>query len=554
MIPNPYIKAVSYAIKGADKAVDEWHSQSAKNDYYRNIEGGTVGNAVGERLREEAYRWQTMGVFSEEEASKAQKGVTRIGYNNRTDQRSGMKRQEALDYIYDAKKSRGQSVEMGLEQVSVASKSLNVDLGSLQKAMEAVANTAGKAGVNSEMAVRQYTQMVRLGIARGQGAGSVGFAQAIQETNVSMGRDYASNVDSSQAFSKDRQYRAAAMSGMTAGKLLNMERNDPAGAAKAYDKLNKGDLASAGITKAMQDKIKAAIDLIGGPEGLRDDPNQANRIANDFLADYLASGRDPNALPEVLSSLTDTDFGGNPEMAARWVVAQVGGNSSAAQAARNQQQAGKTDLNGKTLKDGTQNTTIGTMEDFTKSAGNSTAVAQYKNTAAATGQRDQVSESLLKSESLLGDKGNKTHVLVSTKDGRRVLTLDEAMKEFPYEVATGQVEFIDGDAKGKSVQQLAGITDTSTEARAGATTEMTRSSGVGQSEADYEAKNGQIDLGADGKDGARTTVVIELSDEAKRYFKQPAPSSNPLADAAAAGQPPDPSTGVKQRYGPAVNR
>ena len=47
------------------------------------------------------------------------------------------------------------------------------------------------AGVNTEMARRQMLQNMSMGIAKGQGGGAVGFAQAITSTNVSYGRDYA---------------------------------------------------------------------------------------------------------------------------------------------------------------------------------------------------------------------------------------------------------------------------------------------------------------------------------------------------------------------------
>jgi hypothetical protein len=140
------------------------------------------------------------------------------------------------------------------------------------------------------------------------------------------------------------------------------------------------------------------------------------------------------------------------------------------------------------------------------------------------------------------------------------MSLADAMKNFPAEMDTGKVTFIDGDAAGKSVQELAGMTNTSKESEAAAEKEMTSTSTVGDTQSAYEKVHGKIDTNKHDA-GAKATVVIELSEAAKEHFKQPPPVTvtlppntlypqSPQASAAANGVPLDPSKGNTNRSNP----
>lgn len=439
-----------------------------KDNVYRRIEGGTHGNAIGERLREEGYALGSSMIFSGEEARKAFQSVTAMGYTNRSDQNGqGTSRADALNYLYEGKKSRGQTVEEGISQLEVASKALSTSLGGLNDAMEAVSESAGKAGANTELARKQMLGYMNAGIQRGQGAGAVGFAQTISETNASYGRDYMSRVNSGGMYSRSMRYRAAALSGISAGALTNMERRDPTGAMGVYQKAANVGISGAGVTPAMQQWIKEKVAEAGGATTLRNNPDVADRIAQEFLD--ANPQIEPTAFPGVLGSLTGNDFGGDPVLAARWVVEQVGGNSMADTAKAHQMQVGKTDLSGKMMKGGGQNAGMDkSLDAFSKATTSggflgtawgrdqSKATQDYMASARKSGQRDPIIEALLKNDALQGDSGDSTHVEVKTRSGRRVVTLAEAIKEFPNEVAAGQVTFVDGKAAGKDVASLTG--------------------------------------------------------------------------------------------------
>jgi hypothetical protein len=532
----------------ANKAVDEWHSQSAKNDYYRNIEGGTVANAMGERGREEAYRWNTMGVFSEAEASQAFKGVTRIGYTDRTDARhNGKTRHEVLNYVSQGKQSRGQSVDEGLNQVSAASMSLGVSLKALNKGMEDVSESAGKAGTNTEMARKQMVDLMSLGITKGMGGGSVGIASAVASTTASGGKAYASQVDSSQMYSNQMMYRMASASGKTPMQISNLARNNPQQWAQIQGKMQAQGLSAAGVTPAMMSQIKEMI----GDTDIPNNPDEAERIAGEFLNQN--PHLDPVAFPNIIKSLTGKDAGGNPLMAAQYLVEYVAGNTDAATATKQQGENGKTDLQGKSKTTGEKNSKVSTsLEKFgdlttTSLSGfgkrdQALAAQDYVKGARKSGTRNAVIEGLLQDDSLQGDKGDEAHVKVSTKEGLRIVSLQEAIKSYPNEVSSGKVTFVDGESRGKTVQDMAGGVDTSDETTAGAVGEASATAVKGaQTVSDYEKEHGKIPGTTGPAPAAGQAVTISLSDDAKKWF-QAQSSGGPVNDAAASGAPPAGST------------
>lgn len=530
---------------------DEYMSQRAKNDYYRNIEGGTQGNALVERYNEWQYGLQGLGVFSGAEAEQAFKGVTRIGYTNRTEDTDHQTRQDALDLIYQGKASRGQSVDEGLQQVQVASKSAQVSLKGLNKALEAVSESAGKAGVNTEMARAQFMRMVDAGISRGQGGGAVGFAQGITETNSSYGRAYASKVDSSGMYSQDMEYRAAALNGMTAGALRNLQRRDPASALKAFDKVNQLALGSAGLTPQMQQWAKDAIAQAGGADVIRQQPDMASDLANQFLDQFLDQ-IDPNAFTQVVGRLTGQDFGGDVELAAQYFIEYVAGNSMAATAERNQGSVQKTDLKGNDLKTGKKNADVSSslskFNDLTTDrtlgiwSDQSEAAQAYMTGAQKSGQRDPVIEALLQDKSLRGDYGDNTHVEVQTKSGNRVLTLKEAIQQFPEQIAAGKIRFLDGEAKGKSVSDLTGGKVNN---QADWKSERDRGTTSGVSTTDWFKQHPQ-DGSTPSQSGAQQ-VQIGLTPQAQKWLSVVDPSQSSAA--ASGGYPTAPSP-----YGSPVGR
>lgn len=518
----------------ANNIMGEVRSQQDKDNYYRNIEGGTHGNAMGERMREEGYALSSMGVFSSAEARQAYKGVTRIGYTNRSDQRIGTTRAEALDYVYQGKKSRGQSVDEGLTQLEVASRSLSTSLDTLQGSMEAVSESAGKAGVNTEMARRQMISLMSAGISKGQGAGAAGFAQSVVSTNVSYGRDYATQVSSNRMYSRDMEYRAAAMSGMTAGHLRNLQRRDPVAALGVYQKVQDQSLNQAGVTPEMRQWIKDRVQREGGGDAIKNQPELANTIAGEFLDQFL-DRMDPNAFTDVIGQLSGQDFGGNPEMAARYLVEQIAGNTMAAEAKKTQMSVGTTDMKAR-MADGSKNagmeSTLGGFLGKTQVghgvfARHSDAVDAYATGAKKSGKRDPIIEALLANKDINAtdafgsNKSDKMHVEVQTHSGGRVMTLAQAIKEFPNEIAAGKVRFVDGDAAGKDV---ASFTGGKIDATRDWKSELRKDTKTGVTSKDWGVTNNTAAEGG--------TLRVELTPEAQKLVKVA------YGDASAAGGTP----------------
>lgn len=531
VIGTPGITSALHKLPGVGFAMDafsEYQSQINKNNYYRNIEGGGQGNAFRERASEEAYTYSSMRLFSNAEARQAFKGVTRTGYTDQSDKLAGAQtRSDALNFVYQGKSDRGQSVDEGLSQVSAASKSLEVNLGTLSKTLDDVSKSAGAAGVNTAMARQQMMGYMSQGIARGQGGGSTAFASALEQTNVGYGRDYAQNVSSSGIYSNSMEYRAAAATGQTAGALRNLERTNPSAAMQAFGVATTQAL-SAVVTPAMQQYITQLITQYGGAAAIKAQPDYADQIAQQFL-DRFGGSMDPNAFTNVIQQLSGQNFNGDITMAARWVVEQVAGNTAQATAQANQGQAGLTNLSGKSLTTGAQNagvtgslSSVVTDSRVTHRFGTdeqSNAAKQYVGAAAKSGQRDPVIEALLKNSNLQGDAGNSQHVQVIAKGGNRIVSLADAIKYFPNEIAAGKVQFVDGSAKGKSVQDLAGMVD-STRSYSAESTSATGSK-IGVAASDF------------GKSVGTATQVLGLTPEASALVK-----ILPQTSSAGAGTPP----------------
>lgn len=453
------------------KVMQEIHDQQTKTDYYRNVTGSGYDDALRERMGEEGFahnplnrRW-----FDEEEARAAYKGVVRLGYNqysDRTGPVGGATQTEALDFLTEAKKSRGQDLSESLGQLQAASKSASIDLDSLNAALDGVSEAAGKAGSNTQMVRQQFLNMMTQGINRGQGGGAVGFAQTIASTNASYGRDYAATVDSSGLYSPQMEYRAAGMSGMTQMELRNIERTDPVRAQQIFGKIADQTIESAGVTPEMKQWIKNEVRNSGGVQALRTDDGQlADQIAQSFLSTFEDQFPSADAFTQVLSSLSGQSFP-NDLMAARWLIENVAGNSMADNARRTQAQTQRTDLHGRT-KGGERvegmDKTLSGFAEKTKSGGifgiwegNSPAARHYIERAKKSGQRDPVIEQLLKSEEMKGGGALGTQVQVHTADGPRVVSLDEALQKFPNQVSAGAVKFMSGKAAGKSVADVTG--------------------------------------------------------------------------------------------------
>lgn len=400
--------------------MQEQLSQRNKNAYYQNVEGGSNFGGFGERLSEEAYRWSTMDMFSSQEAREAFKGVTRIGYNGRVDPGHGPGRQDALNFVYHGKSSYGATVDESLMTLQTASETTQVSLTQLSGTLKQLSDDAGKAGVNAQMARSQMMAYYSQALSSGYGAGAVSAAGTISDTMASYGRSYADSSAAGQLTASYGRY-AAAQAGMTYGQLTTLQKTNPQAAASIRTGVG---LQAAGqvLTPQMQQYLQQRIAVYGG----RVDEATSLQIASDFLGKF---GRevDPEVITGQLSALTGISFS-DYDHAIGWVAMQMAGNTEASRSTG----AAPSSYTGMGRISSAQASQWGIK---TPDPSMSKSVS---NAVSSGGTVDPVLAAIAQKVS----DPSSEYVLVQTGSGQRVMSVADAMKQYPNELASGRATFV----------------------------------------------------------------------------------------------------------------
>jgi hypothetical protein len=497
-IGGPWGAVAGAAVAAATDIPAEIRSQRDKNAYYQSIEGGSNFDGFGERLHEEAYRWTTFGVLSSDEARQAFKGVTKLGYNSKVE--GGIGRQDALNFIYHGKTRRGETVGESLQQLQVNSKNALGSLNDLNDALNAVSDSAGKAGVNAQQARAEFTQLMDQAIKSGYGSSSTDVARQEQDLKNSYGRSF-QDIDASGRLSQSHAYMAASLSGISVSQYLTGGVETKAHADQVLDRAT----VKAALKPGVEDWIKAHVKAAGG----KLDEQAATQLGQEMLQQFYPN--DPYALSAVVASLSGySNLGSDPVKAATWLVQQYNGKGALATAKADEKKTSKSNA----VKTGLTSISYPDQEKHGGflgfGASNSKAWDAYSKWVHEKGhgklQDDPVIDSLL--NKIKGD--DKTKVAVTTKSGKRVVSLADAIKNHRNELASGKAVIVEGDQAGKSVADILGkggvdpLRDFSKEAKA--------TDKSGESYAKWEQ-------GSNAKERkARQNLQLTLTPEARRLL------------------------------------
>ncbi|MGW7100388.1 hypothetical protein [Streptomyces sp. NPDC054838] len=519
-VGGPWGAVAGAALSAATQIPAEIRSQRDKNAYYQSIEGGSNFDGFGERMSEEAYRWSTFGVLSSDEARKAFKGVTKLGYNSKVE--GGPGRQDALNFVYHGKTAYGATVDESLQELQVASKSALTSFKDLSSALKEVSDSAGKAGVNSQLARAEMTQLLDQAIKGGYGSSAVGVAELEAKTKASYGRSF-QDVDVSGRMSIEHAYMASSMAGMSVSDYLT---SGPTAKGMADQKLDNA--AIQGVLKAgVEAWIKDEVAKAGGNVS----EQVATQIGEELIRRFYPN--DSPALAQVIGRISG--IGGlaqDPVKAATWIVQQYNGKGAAATAGSMSAQDKEKEKTA-SAKNGVRTKTgelmrapmnergpdagkipLGGDLDKEKTGGflgiggdNSDAYNAYQDWHKKNGgQEDPVVYALL--NKIHGD--DKSKVAITTKDGKKVVSLADAIKRHRNELASGKAVVVEGDQAGKSVAEILGkdkvdaLRDFSSEAQA--------DEKAGESYSQWEKAHSKKD-----KSGEQR-LEISLSAEARRLL------------------------------------
>ncbi|MET7363275.1 hypothetical protein ABZS76_33225 [Streptomyces sp. NPDC005562] len=465
-IGGPWGAVAGAAASAATQIPAEIRSQRDKNASYQSVEGGSNFDGFAERAHEEAYRWSTFGVLSSEESRKAFKGVTKLGYNSKVE--DGQGRQDALNFVYHGKTAYGATVDESLQELQVASKNAQINFKDLSSALKEVSDAAGKAGVNSQMARAELTQLVDTATKSGYGSSAVGVAELEQKTKNSYGRSF-QDMDVSDRLSLNHAYMASSMSGMSVSQYLT---SGPTAKGTADQALDNAAIQAV-LKPGVEQWIKKQIAKSGGNVS----EEVAAQIGEEMIQKFYPN--DSPALAQVVGRLSGNGgLAKDPVKAATWIVQQYNEKGAAATARdmskgdrkkqkeiseRNQVRKDVGETQRVPANDRGPNAgkpLIGDDLDSEHSGGflgfggdNSDAYNAYQDWHKKNGgQEDPVVYALL--NKIDGDDDSK--VAVSTKDGKKVVSLADAVKRHRNELASGKAVIVEGDHAGKSVAEVVG--------------------------------------------------------------------------------------------------
>jgi hypothetical protein len=534
------IPGVGTAMDVVNWGANEYIKQREAGRVYQEVEGGSNLGAQTERLHMLAYQASMYGRMPSGAAAQAFGAVTAMGYNQAAANEGGQmqNRQSALNFVYGNYTKTGMDVNQSLQVLQSASKDANVNLTQLSSTLNTLSNAAGVAGTNADTARQQFNNYFQAALGQGMGNGATTVAGGISAMQGTMGKEF-SGVNFSGELSQGRQYLLSGMSGMSPSQLQYTARNNPG----AYNSLLAGQnmqfLTSGGLmTPQMQASLNQMISSAGGGNALASNPGARDQIATQFLNQWQLKGNiNEDLWAQEISALTGVQM--NATQAFQWIVSQSAGNNEAsnngslaapntgASVSASSLGSAKTGRYG--LATGSQGSlpeeiaTLGlgghaASWQQSLTAANSAGAAPYLASEKKTGQRSPVLEAILQNTS------SSDQVMVQTSSGQRVMSIADAMKYYPNELASGNVQFY--SSGGKALGTTSSITQGLVNSAASVASEEKQKAGSGSGVTLSAWEKAHPSASASGAQA----VTISLSAEAQQLLKL-LPSNNDQAAA-----------------------
>jgi hypothetical protein len=520
------IPGIGMLVDSANSAANTYLTQREAGRMYQNVEGGSNLGAQTERLHSLAYQASMFGRMPSGAAAQAFGAVTQMGYTQRAANEGGelQNRQSALNFIYHNYTSTGMDVNESVQVLQTASQNAQVNLTQLSTTLNTLSDAAGKAGTNAETARQQFNSYFGTALGQGMGTGASGVAQGVSQMQAMMGKQMA-GVNFSGELSQQSQYLLSGMSGMTPAQIQYLQRTNPGAYNQLKASQNTQFLQMGGLmTPAMQASLKGMISKAGGTAALQANPDLTQQIASQFLNQWQVKGNiNENLWAQEISSLTGVPM--NANQAFDWIVSQSGGinEASANKTLATNRGANVSAGNIGSAPTGKYGLATGSQGNLLEqvatlglgghaaswqqalTAANSAAASPYLATEKTSGQRSPVLESLIQNTS------SATQVAVQTATGTRVMSIGDAMKYYPQELAAGNVQFYgaNGQALGNTAALTGGLVNTgaSTAAEQKQKAGSTLGSSLAAWQKAHPASSGSV------------TNVFDLSADAKQLLK-----------------------------------
>lgn len=521
-------------------------------------EHSTDRSGLGQRIQQWGFglgQRFSAGGMTGEMADEAFQGATSLGY-------VGERRGDALDFMSEQYKKFGMTVQESMALLEVSARHANASLGGVASGLESVTKAAVATGQNAQLLRQQYISNYTAALQGGAGQSAGTLASAFTMAAGGTNRDLAGLNYASVLENPGMMRLIAGTAGVTPGKLYEqLARGDTTQFTENYQKILNRNLLGT-MNQTLRDKFQTLVEQMGGNQEVGKSQNAQREIGLQLMG---TEGWNIDAARAALetSSPGSTQDLDDAQVAQAFVTNLVGaGPHAQAEEAKKENQIKPLDegqqggwMNSDFLRDrwgkhiegdGTLDVAGGKAGEFiggifgVVSPTMNRRRAVESNLLAYNEYQDKTKSSNPAIEAMLDKFGDKTdaRVQVRTKQGTRVVTVDEAIKHHSDQISSGEAVILGvGEESGKRVGDATGTRVGGFKpGQNGVEDSTTKDAPVGVSVEEYKKQNPQQTTSG----GASGTIVVEPSHELRKLFNFTGTGSVNIQGAAANNVPPTP--------------
>jgi hypothetical protein len=413
----PYVGAAVMGAEAIHEGFVKFGQERQKNSQYQGIYGGSnLGTGFHNRRLEEGFKLSQMfsGGLTGADATAAFRGVSGLGI-------AGDQRSNDLNFISANYKSMGMGVSESLQLISTAAKNLNMNLVGLKDGLKSVSDVAKATGQNAGMSRQLFSSNYGAISATNPGVGSAGISGALTNMQTGMGRAMQGLDFTSQFTTQGGLAQLAPLTGGLNGNGMTMSQLRGAAMTGSDQILQASDTMMAQIAAPfLTAEVKAVIDqavnqVPGGMDTIRSNPDMIMQLITPKVLQVVNADEIKAAYGRIQSLQNIT-----PDQAVTLMIQQYKGLAGNLKAQRDKMLDSKKQDLSKMPK------TTGGAGGGTYGRGGGAFNAHKSNIKGVNPVVDDARSAL---------KGK--NVIVNSAGGQRVVSIDEAAKDYTDQIAKG---------------------------------------------------------------------------------------------------------------------
>lgn len=500
-------------------------------DTIQGLFGGDVNTGSGQRAAGFNFRMSQLfshGGLTGSDSDKLFQGVSSLGYNND-------ERREQLQFATGMYKKQGMSVDDSLRLIQTSAQYANQSLAGVAEGLTQVSKAAQETGQSAKTLRDQFTGYYGAALQGGAGVSSASIAQAMTLSTSGMSRQLAGANMSPMLTNPMYMQQVASGAGMTSGQLQSQmaQGNFMTFAGSAQKILDQRMLGV--MDPSVRRQLGQLVNEYGGNKVVAEGPGAISAIATELMGN---KNWNVYAARSALQSIGVDTSAMNDQQVAEFFVAQTASGGMGAQA-KGQQEKNKP-------KDVTKQIEEHGVSDFAKKSSSFGGVpgssgfsskerTEYLARQKKTGKSDPAMEAAI---TQFGGKAPR--VTVQTKQGQRVVTLGEAIRDYGDQISAGSAVIAEGEYKGKKISEVTGVTTTGVvPGKGGVPNTAKENAKSGQSVEEFDKRDkGWLANVFDGKGGEGGVIKVEPSPELARLLNFSTTGNVTVDNSAAQGVPP----------------